>query len=75
MDLKFITWFLRFKIYRKKEEETIEEEKKENLEIKTEKEEEKIRNKKNTFTLIYILVGIAIIAIIAMLLFQFFISR
>lgn len=53
----------------------MEEVKKENLEIKTEKEEEKIRNKKNTFTLIYILVGIAIIAIIAMLLFQFFISR
>ena len=52
----------------------MEETKKENLETKLSQEEEKkkIREKKNTFTLIYILVGMFMIAVILMLLYAFF---
>ncbi len=55
----------------------MEELKNEKLENKKEQEktEEEIKNKKNTFTLIYILVGIVIIAIIAMLLIQYFVTK
>ncbi len=54
-----------------------EEVKNENLETKMEQEklEKKIRDKKNTFTLIYILVGIFIIAVLAMLVYAFIVSK
>ena len=40
-----------------------------------EKAEKKEKDKKNTFTLIYILVGIFLIAILGMLLFAFLMSK
>ncbi len=53
----------------------MEEVKEESLEQKQEKAEKKVQEKKNTFTLIYILVGIFIIAVLAMLLYAFFVTR
>ena len=38
-------------------------------------EQEKIKNKRNTFTLIYILVGLLGIAILGMLLYAFIVTR
>ncbi len=53
------------------------EEKQEGLNavIKEEKAEKKAKDKKNTFTLIYILVGIFIIAILALFIFAYMMSR
>ena len=39
-----------------------------------EKAEKKLRDKKNTFTLIYILVGIFLIALLAMLAYEFLVA-
>ena len=70
---------LDFKLYtkKKKEENTMEEVKKETLETKMKKEEEELKkeNKKNTFTLIYILVGLFGIAILGMLIYAFIVTR
>lgn len=49
----------------------MEEEKKENVEVKQERDSEKIRQKKNNFTMAYILVGICIIAILVILLAKY----
>ena len=49
----------------------MEEVKKENLEEKQERDSEKIRQKKNNFTMAYILVGICIIAILVILITKF----
>ena len=43
--------------------------------MKQEKAEKKIRDKKNTFTLIYILVGMFLIAVLAMLIYAFIVTR
>ena len=40
-----------------------------------EKETEKLKNKRNTFTLIYILVGIFAIAILGILLYSYLVSK
>lgn len=40
-----------------------------------ENEEQKLKNKKNSFTLIYILVGILGIAVLGMLLYAFIVTR
>ena len=40
-----------------------------------EKEEKKIRDKKNTFTLIYILVGLFLITLIAIMAYTFIVTR
>lgn len=40
-----------------------------------EKEPEKLRNKRNSFTLIYILVGIFLIAILGILLYSYLVSK
>lgn len=55
----------------------MEEVKKEKLEKKLEQEdtEKKVQDKKNTFTLIYILIGIFIIAVLAMLIYAFFVTK
>ena len=55
----------------------MEEIKNEEVELKEEenKAEEKIKNKKNTFTLIYILVGLFLIAVLAMFLIAFMMTR
>lgn len=54
----------------------MEEEKKEVQEEKQEKSpEEVIKDKKNTFTLIYILVGIFAILVLAMLVYAFIVGR
>ena len=55
----------------------MEEVKNESLEtkMKQEKEEKKIENKKNTFTLIYILVGLLGIAVLGMLIYAFIVTR
>ena len=55
----------------------MEEVKKETLETKMKKEEEELKkeNKKNTFTLIYILVGLFVIAILGMLIYAFIVTR
>lgn len=50
----------------------MEEEKKDVLE---KNKEEKIKEKKNTFTLIYILVGIFAIIVLAMLAYAFIVSK
>ena len=51
----------------------------ENKEVETNKKQEekqkKLKDKKNTFTLIYILVGIFAIAVIAMLAYEFILTR
>lgn len=51
----------------------------ENREVETNKKQEekqkKLKDKKNTFTLIYILVGIFAIAVIAMLAYAFIVTR
>ncbi len=51
----------------------------ENKEVETNKKQEekqkKLKDKKNTFTLIYILVGIFAIAVIAMLAYAFIVTR
>lgn len=51
----------------------------ENKELETNKKQEekqkKLKDKKNTFTLIYILVGIFAIAVIAMLAYAFIVTR
>ena len=52
----------------------MEEEKKENVEVKQERDSEKIRQKKNNFTMAYILVGICIIAILIMLIYAFLVK-
>ena len=44
-------------------------------ERKEKKVKETSKEKKNTFTLIYILVGIFIIAVLAMLVYAFFVTR
>ena len=49
----------------------MEEENKENVEVKQERDSEKIRQKKNNFTMAYILVGICIIAILVILLAKY----
>lgn len=46
-----------------------------NSKINDEKAEKKERNKKNTFTLIYILVGIFLIAFIAIMAYTFIVTR
>ena len=53
------------------------EEEKDMKEEKTaeEKEAEKLRNKRNSFTLIYILVGIFLIAILGILLYSYLVSK
>lgn len=43
--------------------------------LNEEKEEKKLRDKKNTFTLIYILVGIFIIAVLGLLAYAFLVTR
>ena len=55
----------------------MEEEKKEiqEAEVKNKKTKEVSKEKKNTFTLIYILVGIFAIAVIAMLAYAFIVTR
>ena len=55
----------------------MEEVKDEDLEMKMEQDdkEKKILEKKNTFTLIYILVGIFIIAVLATLLYAYLVTR
>lgn len=55
----------------------MEEVKKETLETKMKKEEEELKkeNKKNTFTLIYILVGLFGIAVLGMLIYAFIVTR
>lgn len=50
----------------------MEEEKKDVVE---KSEEEKVKEKKNTFTLIYILVGIFAIIVLAMLAYAFIVSK
>ena len=54
----------------------MEEVKDENLQMKMkqENEERKAQNKKNTFTTVYILVGIFIVAVLAMLLYALLVS-
>lgn len=55
--------------------EEIKKEEVKNEEFKISKEKEnKIRDKKNTFTLIYILVGIFIIAVLGMLTYALLVS-
>lgn len=53
------------------------EETKANLEEKMnqEKKQKKLENKKYTFTLIYILIGLFIIAVLGMLLYAFIVTR
>ena len=54
----------------------MEEEKNMKLEkTAEEKEAEKLRNKRNSFTLIYILVGIFLIAILGILLYSYLVSK
>ncbi len=43
--------------------------------LNEEKAEKKLRDKKNTFTLIYILVGIFIIAVLGLLAYAFLVTR
>ena len=43
--------------------------------INEEKAEKKLRDKKNTFTLIYILVGIFLIAVLGLLAYAFLVTR
>ena len=43
--------------------------------LNEEKAEKKLRDKKNTFTLIYILVGIFLIAILGILAYAFLVTR
>ena len=43
--------------------------------LNEEKAEKKLRDKKNTFTLIYILVGIFIIAVLGILAYAFLVTR
>ena len=52
----------------------MEKKKKENVEVKQESDADKIRQKKNNFTMAYILVGICIIAILIMLLYAFLVK-
>ena len=54
----------------------MEEVKNGNLKMKMKQEDaaREIQNKKNTFTLVYILVGILIIAVLAILLYAFIVS-
>ena len=59
----------------KKEERTMEETNNLDAKLNEEKAEKKIRNKKNTFTLIYILVGIFIIAVLGLLAYAFLVTR
>ena len=53
------------------------EETKANLEEKMdqEKKQKKLENKKYTFTLIYILIGLFIVAVLGMLLYAFIVTR
>ena len=60
------------KIDKQKEGIEMEEEKKDVVE---KSEEEKVKEKKNTFTLIYILVGIFAIIVLAMLAYAFIVSK
>ena len=53
----------------------MKEEMKKNLDLKQERDSEKIRQKKNNFTMAYILVGIAIIAILIIFLVAFLLNR
>lgn len=63
------------------ERNSMEEVKNENLEVeidkvnKVEEAEQKMRDKKNTFTLIYILVGLFGIAVLGMLIYAFIVTR
>lgn len=43
--------------------------------LNEEKAEKKLRDKKNTFTLIYILVGLFLIALIAIMAYTFIVTR
>lgn len=43
--------------------------------LNEEKAEKKLRDKKNTFTLIYILVGIFLIAVLGLLAYAFLVTR
>lgn len=52
----------------------MEEVKNENVE-RIEEEDKKINNKKITFTLVYILVGIFILAVLGMLIYSFLVTR
>ena len=59
----------------KKEEETMDKEKKTKAEVSPEKAEKKLKDKRNTFTLIYILVGMFIIAVLAMFIWAFIVGQ
>ena len=59
----------------KKEERTMEETNNLDAKLNEEKAEKKLRDKKNTFTLIYILVGIFIIAVLGLLAYAFLVTR
>ena len=46
-----------------------------NAKLDSEKAEKKLKDKKNTFTLIYILVGLFLIALIAIMTYTFIVTR
>ena len=59
----------------KKEEVTVEETNNLDAKLNEEKAEKKLKDKKNTFTLIYILVGIFLIAVLGILAYAFLVTR
>ena len=59
----------------KKEERTMEETNNLDAKLNEEKAEKKLRDKKNTFTLIQILVGIFLIAVLGLLAYAFLVTR
>ena len=58
-----------------KEEKVVETKENVNESTEQEKLDEKLKNKKSTFTLIYILIGLFIIAVLGMLLYAFIVTR
>ena len=59
----------------KMEERTMEETNNLDAKLNEEKAEKKLRDKKNTFTLIQILVGIFLIAVLGLLAYAFLVTR